>query len=504
LGAADMDPLTSADDCYQSGQAADSAYNSISLSSLMLDEMQPLVLLNTVALNARRLALAPRLNALAHAGWQRPLQEALPAVTCTAQASMLTGTLPENHGIVGNGWLYRDTMEVRFWQQSNRLLLAEPVYASARRIAAERGRTFRSAQLFWWFNQGAAVDVSVTPKPHYGADGSKAFDILTTPDDWTPRLKKKLGAFPFQNFWGPLAGLPSTEWIARAAAEVLRAEGGPPDLTLVYLPHLDYDTQRLGPDGCDWKRIVGELDNACGPLLHAAEQAGARVWIVNEYAHLQVEQPVFLNRVLREAGLLTARPGPFGEQLDTFASKAFAVCDHQIAHVYVNDESAFQRVNDLLRDQPGIAEIHVGPDRSLVGLDHFRAGDLVALARPNGWFAYPFWLDDRQAPDYARTVDIHRKPGYDPCELFFNPGLQFPKLRVARKLLGKKLGFRNLLDVVPLDAKLVRGSHGLPATDPLDKPLLIGSGPEPEAPIVHQTSVRQLILRALDLEETIE
>src|SRR6202035_307497 len=198
--------------------------------------MPPVLLLNVVGLTPRLLPHAPRLQALAASGWVRRLREVLPAVTCTAQATLLTGRTPEEHGIVGNGWLWRDTGEVRFWQQSNRLIQAEPVYATARRRAAERGKSFRCAKLFWWFNQGAAVDISVTPKPYYGADGNKVFGILGTPDGLAERVEKKLGPFPFATFWGPMAGLPSTEWIARCSAEILTSER--PDLTLVYLPHL--------------------------------------------------------------------------------------------------------------------------------------------------------------------------------------------------------------------------------------------------------------------------
>lgn len=461
--------------------------------------MQPLVILNTVGLTTRLLPLAPRLNALAQTGWCRPLREVIPAVTCTAQASMLTGTLPQEHGIVGNGWLYRDTMEIRFWQQSNRLLQAEPVYATARKRAAEKGKAFRCAMLFWWFNQGAAVDLAVTPKPHYGSDGSKAFDVQSYPQDWSANLVKKLGAFPFPSFWGPMAGLPCTQWIARSAAEVLLADGGPPQLTLVYLPHLDYEPQRLGPKQSDWKKLVGQLDDACTPVLGAAKKMGAEVWVVNEYTHVQVEQPIYLNRILRQAGLLTTRDGPFGEQLETFSSIAFAVCDHQIAHVYVNDPGQIGRVRECFDRGEPIGHVYAGEERAQIGLDHPRAGDLVVLAKPNAWFAYPFWLDDRRAPDYARTVDIHRKPGYDPCELFFDPKLHWPMGRAMGRVLQKKLGFRALVDVIPLDAHLVRGSHGLRRSEPQDQPVFIGSRQAPAQSIVDTTEIRQRILDQLGL-----
>jgi predicted AlkP superfamily pyrophosphatase or phosphodiesterase len=466
--------------------------------------MQPLIVINTVGLTARHLPLAPRLSALANAGWQRPLFEVLPAVTCTAQASMLTGEKPSRHGIVGNGWLFRDTGEVRFWQQSNRLLQAEPVYLTARKRALARGRSFRCAKLFWWFNQGAAVDISVTPKPHYGADGNKVFDILTSPPGLAAQLKASLGNFPFPSFWGPMAGLPCTAWIARCAAEVVRGAGSftltPPDLTLVYLPHLDYDTQRFGPDHCDWTRLMAELDSACAPLLEAARQVGARVWVTNEYAHVSVRRPVLLNRTLRQAGFLSVRAGPFGETLDTFESQAFAVCDHQLAHIYLNRFEDVEMIGNLLATVPGVARVLAGQERQEFGLDHPRAGELVALAQTDSWFAYPFWLEDGLAPDYARTVDIHRKPGYDPCELFFDPQLRWPTGRALRRLTQKKLGFRTLFDLVPLDPRLVRGSHGLPRQDPMERPLLIGDGPEPAGELP-QTSLRDLILEALELSE---
>ncbi len=457
-------------------------------------DIRPLVLIDAVGLTPRLLEHAPRLRALARGGWSRPLAEVAPSVTCTAQASLLTGKTAREHGVVANGRLFRDTGEIRFWQQSNRLIEAEPLYATARRAAARRDASFRSAQLFWWFNQGADVDFTATPKPHYGADGSKVFGIAGTPEGFTARLEADLGAFPFHTFWGPFAGLPCTSWIARAAAHTLARER--PELTLVYLPHLDYDPQRFGPARADMPRLVAELDAAAAPLLDAAERLGARVWVVAEYAHVDVSRPVYLNRALAAQGLLTVRDGPFGAVLDTFASRAFAVCDHQVAHVYVQHPRDVQAVADFVAAQTGVSRVYAGAARRDVALDHPHAGEVVAYSDHDAWFAYPYWLNDRQEPDFARTVDIHRKPGYDPCELLIDPTIRVPKLHLARRLIQKKLGFRTLFDVTPLDAALIRGSHGVPATDPDACPILIGDGPEPPARL-HTTDARNLILRAL-------
>jgi predicted AlkP superfamily pyrophosphatase or phosphodiesterase len=460
-----------------------------------MPDMQPQIVLNLVGLTSAGLAHAPRLLALAQAGWTSSLTEVLPAVTCTAQASMLTGQLPAAHGIVANGWLFHDTTEVRFWQQSNHLLQSEPLYKTAARRSGKR--PFRCAKLFWWFNQGAPVAISVTPKPHYGADGNKAFGIESNPSGLASHLENRLGRFPFASFWGPRAGLACTEWIAQAATKILADEK--PDLTLVYLPHLDYAPQRLGPESCNMPQLIEELDRAVQPILDEATRQGAAVWIVNEYAHVPVDQVIEPNRALRRAGLLNVRPGPFGEQLDLHGSRAFAVCDHQIAHVYVSDWAYVERVHETIAALPGVAAIAVGDDRKEWGLDHPRSGEVIALAKENAWFAYPFWLNDRLAPDFARTVDIHRKPGYDPCELFLDPKLLWPTGRVLARLVQKKLGFRTLFDVIPLDPQLIRGSHGLRLGDPARRPVLIGPGTRMAPEILPMTGVRDLLLNALGL-----
>jgi predicted AlkP superfamily pyrophosphatase or phosphodiesterase len=405
--------------------------------------------INVVGLTPKLLQYAPNLAAVGNSvAWKSPL----PAVTSTSQATLLTGLAPRDHGIVANGWYYRDTQEIRFWQQANSLIQGKKFYDNV-----------ETAKMFWWFNQGSGVRYSCTPKPHYGCDGSKVFDVL----DFTEcDLTTSIGPFPFFSFWGPHAGLPSTQWIAEATALVMRRKK--PQLTLAYLPHLDYDFQRFTSH--DPERVK-EVDNCAAQIIQAAEEIGAQVVVVSEYGLVPVDRPVHLNRVLRNSGLLNIRSGPFGEMLIPAESKAFAVADHQLAHIYVANQADIPFVQNTLDAVPGVAAV-VAPGE--LELDHPRSGELIALAEPNAWFTYYYWLKDRQAPDFAATVDIHRKPGYDPCELFMTS-----KIRAIRKLIRKKIGMRYAMDVIPLDASLVKGSHGLnPSAD--DGPLVIGPGDPPE------------------------
>ena len=408
-----------------------------------MGELTKVCLINVVGLTPNLLAHAPRIAELAPA---KPLRGPYPAVTTTCQAAMLTGLPPAQHGIVGNGWYYRDTGEVRFWQQANTLIQGEKLYEG-----------IRTAKMFWWFNQGANVEWSATPKPHYGCDGSKVFDIL---DNTGCDLQRKLGPFPFHAFWGPMAGLPSSEWIAKATQIVLSEHQ--PELTLVYLPHLDYDFQRFPTQ--DPARVA-EADACAGLVIDAADSMGARVVVVSEYGLQPVSRPVMINRELRRAGWLTVRDGPFGEMLMPLDSRVFAVADHQVAHLYVRDVP-LDDVRARIEALEGVERV-VTPME--LELDHPRAGELIALARHDAWFAYYYWLEDARAPDFARTVDIHRKPGYDPCELFLTS-----RLRALFRLAQKQSGFRYRMDVVPLQPDLVRGSHGVPPADSGDQAIIVG------------------------------
>jgi predicted AlkP superfamily pyrophosphatase or phosphodiesterase len=433
----------------------------------------------------------PRLRALAADGFQAPMQGILPAVTCSAQATLLTGLLPREHGVVGNGWYFRELSEVWFWRQSNRLVEGAKLWERAR----ERRPGFTCAKLFWWYNLYSSADWTVTPRPIYPADGRKLPSIYTEPPELKPRLEAALGPFPFFEFWGPRAGLPSSEWIARAAARVI--EDHRPDLTLVYLPHLDYDFQRFGPRDPRSLRALEEVDRLAGRLIDKARGAGLEVVALSEYGITEVDGSVSINRVLRRAGFLRVQETPIGELLDAGASRAFAVSDHQTAHVYVREPRDLGAVKAVLAETPGVDVVLDEAGKRELGLDHPRAGELVAVAAARRWFDYYYWLDDDRAPDFARTVDIHRKPGYDPVELFLDPRRRFVRARILWRLLQKKLGFRALLDVIPLDPALVRGSHGRLADAPADGPVFISSSPRMARDALAMTDVQGLLLEAL-------
>lgn len=448
--------------------------------------------LNVVGLTPKLLGEhTPRLRGAAASTGLIRVKPVLPAVTCTAQSAYLTGLPPSGHGAVANGWYDRTLAEHHFWKQSNHLVRGEKLWEKLRRVRPG----FTCAKLFWWYNMYSTADWSITPRPLYPADGRKVFDIYSHPLGIRDAIKRDLGEFPFPAFWGPVAGIASSEWIAKSAQWI--EERHRPDLSLVYLPHLDYNLQRLGPND---PRLVSDLraiDRVAGELIDFYAQRGVRAIILSEYGITQVSRAIALNRLFRAQGWLAIKDELGRELLDCGASKVFAIADHQIAHVYVNDPALLAPARALLEATEGVARVLDSGGKRDAGLDHERSGDLIAFSAEDAWFTYYYWDDDAKAPDFARSVDIHRKYGYDPVELFVDPRIAAPKLKIAAKLLRKKLGFRTLMDVIPLDPALVKGSHGTCPASSDEWPVLIGTGSLPDgAASIEATAVHERLLAA--------
>ncbi len=432
----------------------------------------------------------PQLSALANDGFVAPLTPVLPAVTCSTQATMLTGLMPREHGIVANGWYFRELSEVLFWRQSHRLMAGEKLWEAAR----NRQPGLRTAQMFWWYNMYSSAEYSVTPRPIYPADGRKLPSVYSNPQALGKALQERLGTFPLFHFWGPNADIRSSAWIGKATRVVYDEQR--PELTLVYLPHLDYGLQKYGPSHPQIRSELRAVDAVAGELIQHARASGADVVVVSEYGIEQARGVVRINQRLREAGLLSVQETLGFELLDAGASRAFAVADHQLAHVYVRDPADLSKVKELLRREPGIERVLDEVGKKEVGLDHPRSGELVAVAEPGHWFAYYYWLDDARAPDFARTVDIHRKPGYDPVELFLDPDQPLVKARIGWTLAKKMLGFRYLMDVIPLRPELVQGTHGR-VTVGDEGPLVICSNRRAAKDHFHQSEVKDFLLTQL-------
>ncbi len=490
--------------------------------------MKRLAVINVVGLTEALIGEhTPRIAEFVKRGALAQIAPAFPAVTCTAQSNYLTGKNPSQHGIVGNGWFNREFAETQFWKQSNHVVRGQKIWDELReRFNDSTAQRFTTANCFWWFNMYSSVDYAITPRPMYPADGRKFFDIYSWPYSIRTEIKKDLGEFPFFGFWGPAAGIDSPQgkadcvsrWIAASAKWIENKFS--PTLNLIYLPHLDYNLQRHGVKSLNRSivksaadltiqqcnastnpaihRDLHEIDAIVGDLIDFFCARGVQVVLLSEYGITNVGTPVHLNRIFREHGWLTIK-GELGlEILDAGASKVFAVADHQVAHIYVNDKSLENSVREVLEKTSGVENILGQTEKMAAGIDHSRAGDLIAVAKENAWFTYYYWLDDARAPDFARTVDIHRKPGYDPVELFLDPKIPLPKLKIIWRLLQKKLGFRMLMDVIPLDATLVKGSHGCRPADKKDWPVFITSQPEfLSTKEIESTDVYQLLLRQI-------
>jgi predicted AlkP superfamily pyrophosphatase or phosphodiesterase len=442
--------------------------------------MKKTVVLDIVALSPRVIGEhTPFLKNWIEKKKKAVVEPVLPAVTCAAQSVYLTGKMPNENGIVGNGWYFKDECEIKFWRQSNKLVQSEKIWEVLKR----EDPTFTIANMFWWYNMYSSADYAVTPRPLYLADGRKLPDCHSEPMELRDRLQIELGQFPLFSYWGPKATIESSKWIAEASKKV--DEWYNPTLNLIYIPHLDYSLQKYGIDFKHIAEHLKEVDELAKDLITYFEKQNVQVILLSEYGITSVSKPVHLNRLFRKEGWIQVKEEQGLETLDAGTSKVFAVADHQVAHVHVNDLNILAEVKKLLESTPGIELVLDENGKNEHHINHDRAGDLVVMADKDSWFTYYFWLDDAKAPDYARCVDIHKKPGYDPVELFLNPKIRIPLLTVGSKVLKKKLGFRYLMDVIPLDATLVKGAHGRLSSDNLDKPLLVA-----DESLVHSTSMK--------------
>jgi predicted AlkP superfamily pyrophosphatase or phosphodiesterase len=407
--------------------------------------MKRTLVLDVAGLDLGLLAEMPALARLAGRGAALALEPILPATTCPMQATLTTGEPPARHGIISSGLYFHDTAEVRFWEQSARLVMAPRIWE-----LAPKGKRPRTAMLFWQQSLYGTADVILTPKPVHGPRGELVQDCWSRPADLYGRLVAgesalepgtTRGPFDLMHYWGPMAGIGSSRWIADAALEVWRTDR--PDLALVYLPHLDYTGHRAGPTSDAHRAAARELDALLAPLLAAAEEDRARAIVLSEYSFVPVRRAVAPNRALREAGLLAVREVAGAEYLHAGDSRAFAMVDNQVAHVYFPASADLERdvrkVRAILEGLDGVGAVLDRAAMREVGLDHVRSGELAALAEPDAHFTYYWWLEDSKAPPFARTVDIHAKPGFDPAELFVDPATK----------------------AIPLSAERGRGSHGL-------------------------------------------
>lgn len=449
------------------------------------------VVINVVGLSKNLIGEnTPHIQSFINHGEFHSLKPVTPAVTCTMHATFTTGEMPNKHGIVANGWYFKDLSEIWFWRQSNKLVSGEKIWDRAK----ERSSDFTCAKLFWWYNMYSTTDYSITPRPMYTADGRKIPDIYTHPNNLREILTEKIGRFPLFRFWGPKADIISSKWIVDAAKNVY--EQYKPTLNLIYLPHLDYNLQRYGPDMEKIKEDLWNVDKLCAELIEYFTERNCNIIILSEYNIYKVTEAIHINRIFRQHGWIKTRKELGREMFDPGASDVFGVCDHQIAHIYIQNTSIKKEVKKCLESTPGIAQVLDDKEKGNFQLDHQRSGDLIALSDFDRWFSYYYWLDDKKAPDYARTVDIHRKPGYDPVELFLDPKIPFIKGKIIWKLLKKYIGFRTLLDVIPLDTSLVKGSHGRVSEDINRSPIFLTNKKGIiDKEVVLATEVKDMILR---------
>lgn len=399
-----------------------------------------------------KLIQMPGFSKLMEKGVKTDMEPVFPCLTLPGQATFSTGSWPEDHGIVANGFYYRDRFEVSFWDQYRSLVGAIPFWESIKQIQPD----YKSAVLFCQNTLYSGADFIITPKPMHTDEGLVQW-CYSKPPGLYEQVCEDLGQpFNLMDYWGPFASHKASDWIMGAAINVM--ENHRPELMVTYLPHLDYSCQKFGSDDPAVSEDLEHVDALLGKFVRRLETAGlvdnAVIAIFSEYGLSRVKGAVLPNRLLRENGFLAVRDINNREYLDIENSRAFAMVDHQVAHIYVKNSRDTETVQQLLEAADGVQMVMDTVKKAEFKIDHARSGELIAVSDADKWFAYYWWDDPAKAPDFAFNIDIHRKPGYDPLELFMD-------MKTRQ---------------IPLTTELIKGSHGAPPTGPDTQPVFILTG----------------------------
>jgi len=390
-------------------------------------------------------------------------QPSFPAVTCSVQASIFSGTYPSEHGIISNGYYDQILKHVSFWEQSSNLVNSPRIWD----ILKQNMPDFKSALLFLQNSLYANSDVVITPKPIH-LDDKMIMWCYSKPKNFYEKISESLGNFDLKSYWGPFSSIKSSNWIINSAKKTI--ETHKPDLLITYLPHLDYASQKFGPESNEFRESVIELDNLLGDFLLFLDQDFKNeyeIMILSEYTFNSVNKSISPNLILRQHGLLATRRIEGKDYIDYELSKAFAMVDHQIAHIYIHPGYE-DEVYQILKTE-NLGTILDSKLQKELKINHTKSGNLILCADTNSWFNYYWWDDVKYAPDFTFGVDIHRKPGFDPLELFLN----FKTKQISH------------------DTSLIKGSHGLISNDDLP---LIGTSFDSNIPgIISVIEIKNLI-----------
>ncbi len=386
-------------------------------------------------------------------GYMKPV---FPSVTCTVQASILTGKYPKDHGIISNGYFDRENLQTLFWEQSTKLVQSEKIWDTIK----SKNDMLKTAMLFWQNSMYSNNDYVVTPRPIHLENGQMDMWCYSKPVNYYEEISKEIGEFNLMNYWGPFASIKSSEWIAKSVQYTV--ENRRPNLIYAYFPQIDYSAQKFGHSSSQVTDDLKQIDEYVGNIIEKVKEAGifddTHFLLLSEYGFNDVKDAIPINRILREKGLLQVRTINGKEYIDYEFSDAFAMVDHQIAHIYINDSKNMgkEKIKSTIEDVPGIEIVCDQKEKQKLHVDHSRSGELIAVANKDKWFSYYWWYDDQKkiisnpelskiddndkAPRFTKTVDIHRKPGYDPLDLFIDP--------------KKKC--------ISTDTHLIKSSHGRP------------------------------------------